>query len=339
MLSGLFARVRFFFGGKQHEEVDEEIGFHMEREVEANLAAGMSVEEARRQAAIAFGGRERAREQCREELPSWSLELLLRDVRFAFRGLARNYGLSLIAILTLAIAICANTTIFSLLNQALLRALPVSRPDELVVLSFAGSLYGHHHSEGGSDDAHIHEFSYPMYRDLSDKNMALSGLIASAPAGVGVTWNNRSEAVSAEMVSGNYFETLGVRPAVGRLFVASDESAPEANPVAVLNFDYWKSHLAEAPVQGQTLLVNGTPFTIVGVAAPGFHSAVWGRMPDVYVPITMQHTVEPEWDYLNDRKSYWITLAGRLRPGVTLAGEGFIECAFSVRAQAGVSAA
>jgi predicted permease len=318
MLNELWSRVQFFFGGKQREEVDEEIGFHIEREVEANVAAGMSLDEARRQAAIAFGGRERAREQCREERPSWSLELLLRDVRFAFRGLARSYGLSLIAILTLAIAICANTTIFSLLNQALLRALPVSRPDELVVLSFAGSLYGHHHSEGGSDDAHIHEFSYPMYRDLSDKNMALSGLIASAPAGVGVTWNNRSEAVSAEMVSGNYFETLGVRPAVGRLFVASDESAPEANPVAVLNFDYWKSHLAEAPVQGQTLLVNGTPFTIVGVAAPGFHSAVWGRMPDVYVPITMQHTVEPEWDYLNDRKSYWITLAGRLRPGITL---------------------
>ncbi|MGA2252211.1 ADOP family duplicated permease [Terracidiphilus sp.] len=287
MLNELWSRVQFVFGGKQREEVDEEIGFHIEREVEANVAAGMSLDEARRQAAIAFGGRERAREQCREERPS-------------------------------AIAICANTTIFSLLNQALLRALPVSRPDELVVLSFAGSLYGHHHSEGGSDDAHIHEFSYPMYRDLSDKNMALSGLIASAPAGVGVTWNNRSEAVSAEMVSGNYFETLGVRPAVGRLFVASDESAPEANPVAVLNFDYWKSHLAEAPVQGQTLLVNGTPFTIVGVAAPGFHSAVWGRMPDVYVPITMQHTVEPEWDYLNDRKSYWITLAGRLRPGITL---------------------
>ena len=318
MLNKLWSRVRFFFGGKRREEVDEEIGFHMEREVEANLAAGMSLEEARRQAAIAFGGRERAREQCREERPSWSLELLLRDVRFAFRGLARNYGLSLIAILTLAIAICANTTIFSLLNQALLRALPVSRPEELVVLSFAGSHPGHHHSDGGSEEGHIHEFSYPMYRDLQEKNAALNGLIASAGSGAGVTWNNRSEAVSAEMVSGNYFETLGVRPAVGRLFIASDESAPGANPVAVLNFDYWKTHLAEAPVEGQTLLVNGTPFTIVGVAAPGFHSAVWGRLPDVYVPITMQRTVEPEWDYLNDRKSYWITLAGRLRPGVTL---------------------
>ncbi len=318
MLSEFWARVRFFFGGKRREEVDEEIGFHMEREVEANLAAGMGLEEARRQAAIAFGGRERAREQSREARPSWSLELLLRDVRFALRGLGRNYGLSLIAVLTLAIAICANTTIFSLLNQALLRALPVSRPEELVVFSFAGSHYGHHHSEGGSDEGHIYEFSYPMYKDLRDKNSVLSGLIASNRIGIGATWNNRSEAVSAEMVSGNYFETLGVRPAVGRLFIASDESAPGANPVAVLNFDYWKTHLAEAPVVGQTLLVNGTPFTIIGVAAPGFHSAVWGRLPDVYVPLTMQKTVDPEWDLLNDRKSYWITMAGRLKPGITL---------------------
>jgi hypothetical protein len=162
MLKEFWSRMQFFLSGKRRAEVDEEIGFHMEREIEANLAAGMTPDEARRQAAIAFGGRERAREQCREERPSWSLELLLRDLRFAFRGLVRSYGLSLIAILTLAIAICANTTIFSLLNQALLRALPVNRPDELVVFSFAGGLYGHHHSEGGSTSGHIHEFSYPM---------------------------------------------------------------------------------------------------------------------------------------------------------------------------------
>src|SRR5262249_51197998 len=155
-----------------------------------------------------------------------------------------------------------------------------------------------------------HEFSYPMYRDLRDQNTALSGLIASAPVGVGVVWNNRAESVSAEMVSGNYFEVLGVRPALGRLFDANDETAEGANPVAVLSFDYWKSHLAEAPVTGNTLLINGMPFTIAGVAAPGFHSMVFGRTPQVYVPITMQRTVQPEWDYLKDHKSYWITLMG-----------------------------
>jgi putative ABC transport system permease protein len=312
MLKETLSRLRFLFKGKSRLEVDEELQSHIARQVEANVAAGMPADEARRQAAIAFGGRERTREQCREEHPSWSLELLLRDIRFAIRGLLRNPGLSIAAILTLAIAICANTTIFSLLSQALLRTLPVSRPEQLVVLSFAGSHYGHHHSAGGSPEGHIHEFSYPMYLDLRDKNSALSGLIASAQVTSGVVWNNRSEAVSVEMVSGNYFGTLGVRSAIGRLILPSDETSPGANPVAVLNFYYWKAHLAEAPVEGKTLLVNGTPFTIVGVSAPGFRSVVFGRLPDVYVPITMQHTVEPEWDYLKDRHSYWVTLAGRL---------------------------
>ena len=156
-----------------------------------------------------------------------------------------------------------------------------------------------------------------MSRDLREKNTALSGLIAAAPEDVGVTWNDRAEIVPAEMVSGNYFETLGVRAALGRLFLADDETSAGANPVAVLSFDYWKTHLAEAPVVGKTLTINGTPFTITGVAAPGFHSMVWGRMPAVYVPLTMQGVIEPEWSYLNERRAYWINLAGRLRDGVT----------------------
>ena len=127
---------------------------------------------------------------------------------------------------------------------------------------------------------------------------------------MGVVWNNHAEPVSAEIVTGNYFEMLGVRPALGRLFVAGDETAEGANPVAVLNFDYWKSHLAEAPVEGKTLLINGAPFTIVGVAPPGFHSMVWGRLPDVYVPITMQRTVQPEWD-LSQRSQGLLDRPGR----------------------------
>ena len=310
------AKARFFFSGKRRVEVDEEIAFHLERQVEVNLAAGMSPEEARRRAAIVFGGRERAREQCREQRPSWSVELLLRDMRFAVRGLFRNPGLTTVAILTLALAIGANSTIFSLMSQALLRALPVRDPQQLVVLSYAGSHEGHTHSEGGNTPGHRHEFSYLMYRDVRDRNTVFSGLIASAQSAVGATWNNHAEAVTAEMVTGNYFSVLGVRPAVGRLFDGGDETAEGANPVVVLNFDYWKSHLAEAPVEGRTLLINGQPFTIVGVSAPGFHSVEWGRTPNVYVPITMQRVVEPEWKYLSDRNSYWINLVGRLRGGV-----------------------
>jgi len=316
MLGEWLSRIRFFFAGRSRAEVDDEIQFHIERQVETYLAAGMSPAEARRQAAICFGGRERAREQCREQRPSWSIESLWRDIRYGVRGLLRSPGFTAVAVLTLALAIGANSTIFSLLSQALLRALPVQDPDQLVVLSFAGDAPGHHHSEGGNTPGHQHEFSYPMYRDLRDRNSVLSGLIASAAVGVGAVWNNRAEPVLAEMVTGNYFDTLGVRPAVGRLFVSGDETADGANPLAVLNFDYWKSHLAEAQVEGKTLLINGTPFTILGVTAPGFHSVVFGRLPDVYVPMTMQRTVQPEWNYLADRKAYWINLTGRLRPGM-----------------------
>jgi putative ABC transport system permease protein len=313
------SRFRFFLAGKSRREVDDEIRFHLERQIEVNLAAGMPVSEAKRQAAITFGGRERAREQCREQRPSWSLESLLRDLRYGMRGLLRNPGFAMVAVITLALAIGANSTIFSLLSQALLRALPVQDPEQLVVVSSSGSHPGHLQSEGGDTPGHLHEFSYPMYRDLRDKNTVLSGLIASAPMSIGVVWNGRAEAVSAEMVSGNYFDLLGVRPALGRVFDANDETAEDANPVTVLSFAYWKTHLAEAPVVGKTMLINGAPFTIVGVAAPGFHSVVFGRVPNVYVPITMQRTVQPEWNYLKDRTAYWIDLIGRLRPGVAAA--------------------
>lgn len=317
MLTELLSRLRFAVLRKRRSEVDEELQFHIERQIEANLAAGMPVDEARRQAAIAFGGRERTREQCRESRPGWTKEMLLRDMRFSIRGLLRNPGLASVAVLTLAVAVGANSTIVSLLSQALLRALPVRDPQQLVLLNFGGATDGHMHSEGGDRPGHQYVFSYPMYRDLRDQNRALSGLIASAAQSAGATWENRSEAVNTELVSGNYFEVLGVRPAVGRIFNAGDETARRANPVAILNFDYWRTHLAEAPVIGRPILINGTQFTIVGVASPGFRSVVWGRTPEIYVPITMQKVIDPDWDYLPDHHSYWITLAGRLRQGLS----------------------
>lgn len=317
MFSEWLTFLRFAVFRKRRSEVDEELQFHIERQTEANLAVGMPIDMAQRQAAIAFGGRERTREQCREAQPGWTMEMLLRDLRFGIRGLLRNPGLALVAVLTLAIAVAANSTIMSLLSQALLRSLPVRDPHRLVVLNFAGATDGHTHSEGGDRPGHHYEFSYPMYRDLRAQTRTLSGLIASAADTAGATWENRSETVNTELVSGNYFEVLGVRPTIGRVFDAGDETTPGANPVAVLNFDYWKTHLAEAPVTGRSILINGMEFTIVGVAAPGFRSVVWGHMPEIYVPITMQKVINPDWDYLGDHHSYWITVAGRLRQSVT----------------------
>jgi putative ABC transport system permease protein len=293
-----------------------EIQAHLELEAEELKGEGLDADEARRRARVEFGNMPVAEERFQLRGRTLAFQNLLRDLRYGVRGLLRNPGFTLVTVLTLALAIGANTAVFSLLDQALLRALPVADPNRLVVLSFAGGHPGHFHSQGGSRPGHIYEFSYPMYRDLREKNTVLSGLIATAPATVGVTWNNRAESLAAEMVSGNYFETLGVRPAVGRLFADADESAEGANPVVVLNFDYWKTHLAEAPVAGQTLLINGAPFTVTGVTAPGFHSMVWGRVPALYVPLTMQHVIQPDWAYFKDHQSYWIEVMGRLHDGV-----------------------
>jgi len=317
MLPEWTSKLKFLFIGKSRRDVDDEIQFHIERQIEANLAEGMSIDEARLQANITFGGRQRTREQCREERPSFPIESLARDLRYGMRGLLRNPGFACVAVLTIALAIGANSAIFSLLNQALIRALPVRDPDQLVVLSYAGGHPGHTQSSGGNTPGHAHEFSYPMYRDLLEKNTVFNGLIAASPATVGLVWNNHAEAVPAAVVSGNYFETLGLLPAVGRLFLASDETAEGANAVAVLSFDYWKTHLGEAPVVGKELLINGTAFTVVGVSAPGFHSTVWGQMPGVFLPITMQRVVQPDRAYLKDHQSYWLDLVGRLKSGLS----------------------
>src|SRR3984885_13202352 len=146
MMNEIWSRMRFFLTGKRRVEVDEEIQFHMAHAVETNIAAGMTPEEAKRRAAIAFGSRERAREECREERPSFFLESLGRDLRYGLRGLWRNPGFAAVAVLTLAMAIGANATIFSLIDQALMQALPVQDPGSLVMISFAGGRQGHLHS-------------------------------------------------------------------------------------------------------------------------------------------------------------------------------------------------
>lgn len=313
----LLSRIARAMSRKGDPGVDEEIEFHIQRQTEANLALGLPRDEARRQALIAFGGRDTMRAQVHEVRPGWIAEMVLRDLRFARKSLFRTPGPTVTAILILALATGANSTVFSLLNQALLSRLPVAHPEQLIVLSFAGATDGHTHSEGGDRPGHHYEFSYPMYRVLRDQSQGLDGLIASSIHVAGATWSGRSEAVSTELVSGNYFEVLGVRPAAGRLFNSGDETSPGEDPVAVLNFDYWKTRFAEAPVEGRSISLNGTQFTIVGVAAPGFRSAVWGRTPQVYVPITMQKVIEADWDYLGDHRSYWIAVAGRLKPGTS----------------------
>ena len=163
-----------------------------------------------------------------------------QDLRFALRQLRKSPVFSFVAVLTLALGIGANTAIFTLLDQALLRTLPVAHPEELVRLRFSGLHEGSINFYGG--DEHDY-FSYPNYRELRDKNTVLSGLIADDEAQVGVQWNNQPELASAELISGNYFDVLGVRPAMGRLILPSDDAGQNGNPVVALSFSTGRADL------------------------------------------------------------------------------------------------
>jgi len=238
-----------------------------------------------------------------------------QDLRYAIRQLRKSPGFTTVAVLTLALGIGANTAIFGLLDQALLRALPVKEPDRLVLLRYSGSgPQGHTHSRG--DDKLY--FSYPLYRDLRDRNTVFGGIIATDWTQAGVQWHNQPELVATELVSGNYFDVLGVQPALGRLLVASDDAAPNASPVAVLSFSYWRRRFGSDPtILNQSILVNGHPFTVVGVAQAGFHSVVMGDTPDLFVPMMMKSQVMPGGDELEDFHASWLNIVARLKAGTS----------------------
>ena len=243
------------------------------------------------------------------------MQSFLQDLRFSLRQIRRTPGFMVTAVLTLALGVGANTAIFSLLDQALLRSLPVREPGRLVVLSGTGKAWeGHTSNHGGGVDKY---FSYPMYRDLRDKGTAFEGLVATAPADIGISRNNAAEMANGEIVSGNYFSTLGVPAALGRVLTAADDAQPGTNPVAVLSYHYWTTHLSsDAGVVGQTLSINGHPFQVVGVSAAGFQSAIWGQVPDVFVPMSMLDQVIPgKGKRLQDHSDRWMNIVGRLKDG------------------------
>ena len=244
---------------------------------------------------------------------------LVQDLHFALRQMRRSPGFVVTAVLTLALGVGANTAVYSLLDQALLRSLPVSKPEQLVVLSVPGKAWSGHSSDHGAGEEK--SFSYPMYRDLRDQAKVFDGLIATAPAPVGIAHDRTSEVVDAEIVSGNYFSVLGVGPARGRLLSQTDDGAPGANPVAVLSHHYWMTHLGGDPnVVGKTIALNGHSFEVIGVAPENFQSAVWGQTPDLIVSMSMLDTVIPgKGKRLTDHTDRWMNVLGRLREGETTA--------------------
>ncbi len=246
---------------------------------------------------------------------------MLQDIRYALRQLRKSPGFAITVVLTLALGIGANAAIFTLFNQVLLRMLPVEKPKELVRFEWNGAFSGSMSSFGGETESTHNYFSYPMYKDLRDQNQVFQGMIAADKTTVGVSWHNQAENKDAEVVTGNYFQLLGLHPAVGRLFTPQDDTAKNSNPVAVLSYGYWKARFGAAPdIAGQTLLINGHTFTILGVAPPNFDSAIGGYKPGVFIPISMVEVAMP-WmaprDDLNNHQSVFLTLVARRKPNVT----------------------
>ena len=244
------------------------------------------------------------------------MSALLQDLRYAVRQLRKSPGFTIVAMLILALGIGANTAIFSLLDQVLLRSLPVTEPGRLVQLESVGSDSGHVSSWGGDD--HLY-FSYPMYRDLRDKNSVFEGILARTPAQVGVQYHKESKLAMAELVTGNYFQVLGLQPVAGRLITPSDDEVQERDPVAVLSYEYWSQRFgADRGILNNTISINGHPFTVVGIAPPGFRSVVVGDQPALFIPMMMKPEVTPGWNDLDKHRSRWLNIIGRLKPGESI---------------------
>ena len=237
---------------------------------------------------------------------------LIADLRYGLRSLRKSPLFTLVAVLSLAFGIGANTTVFTLVDQVLLRTLPVSRPAELVQLSALGSeSYG-----GGLGDGS--ELSYAMYRDLRDHNTVFVGTFCRMQTSLYVTAGGRTEQIQGELVSGTFFPVLGIRAAAGRLFTAEEDRSIGDHAVAVLGYDYWKSRFnLDRAVLGQMIKVNGRAFEIVGVVQPEFHGVDIGLPPQLYVPVTMQPALGPAWLHIDGRRFRWVQTFARLPQGVT----------------------
>ncbi len=230
------------------------------------------------------------------------------------RGLSKSPMFTIVALLSLALGIGANTAIFGLLDQALLRSLPVQRAEQLVLFSSEGPRRG---MVNTSYDDKV-TFSYPMYRDMRDGNPVFSGLLARFPVRFSMSRQDRTERVAGELVSGNYFEVLGVRAAIGRIFNQDDDRIQGAHPVILLSHDFWKTRFgSDSGLLTQTILVNNHPMTVVGVVQAGFKSIGTTEAPQVFVPMMMDETLFPSDKNLDNRHSMWLNVFGRLKPGVS----------------------
>jgi predicted permease len=303
MTARSFIRNLFSFR-RRDTDLDLEIRSHLEMLTEENIRAGMRPQEALRAARMEMGGSEQVKEQVREiRIGNW-LHSIISDCRYGLRQLRKKPGFTLVAVVTLAMAIGANAVVFSVLNALVLH--PLNLPQ-------AESLYAIQHG----NEASMYQ-SYADYLDLRDRNHIFDDLVAVNGAQAGLDAGENPSRVWLYEVSGNYFDVLGVRPFLGRVFHSSDEHGANSAPYIVLSYAYWHTRFQDDPgVVGRTVQLNKHPFTVVGVTPPEFHGTLVFFNPDLFVPILNQEQVDGE-NLLNTRAKRWVFMTlGHLKIGVT----------------------
>jgi len=314
------------------EQLDQDILEHIDRETQDNIERGMSPEEARYAAHRKFGNVTRVKEETRDVWSVVWLEQLWQDIRYGVRMLAKSPGFAAVAILTLALGIGANTAIFSLIDAVMLRSLPVEDPSQLVLLKWgarnAPNIRGYMTSGDCPTDLSFAarnpsgcSFSEPMFREIAQANV-FSGTAAFANSGrLNLTGNGPATVINGQLVSGDFFRTMGLKATIGRLLDTTDDTLSAA-PVAVLNYGYWQSAFGGSrDVVGHTIELNSVPFTIIGVAEQRFTGITPGSDYDVWLPLSdAQRISDPmRWQGRSrDVTNWWLTIIGRLKPGTQL---------------------
>jgi predicted permease len=320
----------FFHRRKLDSDLSDELRFHLEKEVEQNIARGMSADEARRQALITFGGVLQTREKVRDARGMRILENAWQDSRYALRIFRKSPGFTAVAVFTLALGIGMNTAIFSLIDAVLFRALPANDPEQLVLLRWHAHqkprmLHSHrsygdcpNHRQGEHQDGC--SLSLPFVNMVRSQSSVFSGVAAFATAPqLDLSGNGAATIVNrGQLVSGDTFTTLGVHAALGRMLQPVDDT-PSAPPAVVLSYGFWQSAFGAAPdAVGRTVRLNGLPYTIVGVAEQKFSGLSPGRKYDLWLPFAARSRLDAGWvPEEDDAGSWWIIAVGRLKPGIS----------------------
>jgi macrolide transport system ATP-binding/permease protein len=288
------------------QEMDEELRFHLRMRTRENIERGMRPDEAEREARRRFGNVGHIKDLARDIKGGGLMETLLQDLRYGLRLLMKSPGFTAVAVLSLAICIGANTAFLSLVDQMLLRSLPVENPERLVTFVNA---------KGSAQ-----QFSHPIYRDLKERNDSLTGLIAqSSMLPISLSAGGQTERIFGQLVSGNYFSVLGVKAARGHFFSSEEDVTPGGHPLVVVSHGLWRQRFGADPgLIGKVINLNGQSFTVIGIAPAGFTGTSRGVSPDVFVPLMMHDQVRPtSKGRLLNRKAIWLSLMGRLKPGVS----------------------